>query len=96
MAKTQGKRNESGQGRGGEAADHGASQGSGLLATLAEANGQGHHAGDHGRAGHEDRPQAVPGPHAGGVRGDRRLLISGSFGEGDQQDGVGHGHARAP
>ena len=57
-AKTAGSTNKRGQGGGGQPADDGPAERGRLVAALAEAQGHRHHAGDHGAARHQDRPDA--------------------------------------
>ncbi len=80
-------------GRGDQAADDRPAQRGRLLAALAQAQGHRHHAGGHGAAGHEDRPQPAQRAFDGGRVRSGPLLAAMPLGEGDQQDRVGHRHA---
>ena len=79
--------------RGDQAADDGPAQRGRLLAALAQAQGHRHHAGDHGAAGHQDRPEPAPAPPRRAAVGRAAPSPAVPLGEGDQQDGVGDRHA---
>src|SRR5258706_4230408 len=92
--KTCGKKKRGGGGAKDKPADNGAGEGGILFAAIAEAEGHGDHADDHGESGHEDGAEAGEAGFGGG--GDWVSVVQGAFlGEGDDENAVGGAHAHA-
>src|SRR5258706_15273193 len=92
--KTCGKKKRGGGGAKDKPADNGAAEGGILFAAIAEAEGHGDHADDHGESGHEDRAERGEAGFGGG--GDRVAVVQEAFlGEGDDENTVGGGDAHA-
>ena len=81
-----------------KAADDRPAQGGGLLAPLAQGQGHRHHAGEHGEAGHQDRPKPALGARRPPPLADMPVPAA-ALGKRQEQDGVGgrdaDGHDRA-
>ena len=75
-------------------ADDGATERRVLLAAVAEAEGHGDHADDHGEGGHEDRAEAGEAGFDGGADG-ITVMQQAFLGEGHDQNAVGGGDAHA-
>src|SRR6266481_4208215 len=96
MQETENRGNENQRGHRGEeeAANYGAAQGGVLFASIAEAEGHGNHADDHGESGHEDGAEAGEAGFGGGS--DWVSVVQEAFlGEGDDEDAIGGAHAHA-
>src|SRR5258708_37078829 len=85
---------------GGEAhpADNGAAEGGILFAAIAEAEGHGDHADDHGESGHKDRAEAGEAGFGGGsdwVSMGQEAFLGGGGGENAVGGADAHEHDRA-